>query len=108
MDARSCLQVCCEKHSSVRTGYGLTFWLNQQAPNGREADMERMLDLSWERAEWRNVCMCRDAPADTVVAVGSHYQRLFVIPSLNAIIVRQGSDGNFSDARFLRLVLGKL
>jgi hypothetical protein len=42
-----------------------------------------------------------------VVALGSHYQRLFVIPSLKAIIVRQGSGKNFSDAQFLRLVLGK-
>ena len=68
--------------------------------------MERMLDLPWENAEWRGVCICKDAPADMVVALGSHYQRLFVIPSLKAIIVRQGSGGDFSDAQFLRLVLG--
>jgi hypothetical protein len=41
-----------------------------------------------------------------VVALGSHYQRLFIIPSLKAVIVRQGSGGNFSDTRFLRLLLG--
>jgi hypothetical protein len=38
----------------------------------------------------------------------SHYQRLFIIPSLKAVIVRQGSGGNFSDAQFLRLVLGRM
>jgi Beta-lactamase class C and other penicillin binding proteins len=86
--------------------YGLTFWSNQQAPNGREADMERMLDLPWQRAEWTNACICKDAPADMVVALGSGYQRLFVIPSLKAIIVRQGSSARFADAHFLRLVLG--
>jgi hypothetical protein len=43
-----------------------------------------------------------------VVALGSHYQRLFIIPSLKAVIVRQGSGGNFSDAQFLRLVLGRM
>ena len=30
-----------------------------------------------------------------VVALGSHYQRLFIIPSLKAVIVRQGSDAKF-------------
>jgi len=42
-----------------------------------------------------------------VVALGSGYQRLFVIPSLEAIIVRQGSSAKFSDAHFLRLLLGR-
>ena len=94
--------------SQVNPAYGLTFWLNQEAPNGREADMERMLDLPWQNARWADVCICKDAPADMVVALGSHYQRLFIIPSLKAVIVRQGSGGNFSDAQFLRLVLGRM
>ena len=93
--------------SQVNPAYGLTFWLNRQAPNAREADMEQMLDLPWENAHWSGACICKDAPADMVVALGSHYQRLFIIPSLKTIIVRQGSGGNFSDARFLRLVLGR-
>ena len=94
--------------SQVNPSYGLTFWLNQQAPNGREADMERMLDLPWQTAQWSDVCICKDAPADMVVALGSGYQRLFVIPSLRAIIVRQGSNAKFSDAHFLRLMLGRI
>jgi hypothetical protein len=80
--------------------------LNQLAPNGREADIERMLDLPWQSAQWTDVCVCRDAPDDMVVALGSGYQRLFVIPSLKAIIVRQGSNAKFSDAHFVRLILG--
>jgi CubicO group peptidase (beta-lactamase class C family) len=94
--------------SQANPAYGLTFWLNQQAPNGREVEMERMLDLPWQSAEWREVCICKDAPADMVVALGSHYERLFVMPSLKAIIVRQGSGENFSDAQLLRLVLGRV
>jgi len=93
--------------SQANPSYGLTFWLNDQASNGREADMERMLDLPWQNAHWSNVCICRDAPADMVVALGSGDQRLFVIPSLEAIIVRQGSSAKFSDAHFLRLLLGR-
>jgi CubicO group peptidase (beta-lactamase class C family) len=94
--------------SQANPSYGLTFWLNQQAPNGREADIERMLDLRWQSAQWAGVCVCKDAPADMVVALGSGYQRLFIIPSLKVIIVRQGSGAKFSDAHFLRLVLGRV
>jgi CubicO group peptidase (beta-lactamase class C family) len=93
--------------SQANPSYGLTFWLNQEASSGREADMERMLDLPWQSAQWTDVCICKDAPADIVVALGSGYQRLFIIPSLSATIVRQGSNAKFSDAHFLRLVLGK-
>jgi CubicO group peptidase (beta-lactamase class C family) len=93
--------------SQANPSYGLTFWLNEQAPSAREADMERMLDLPWQSAQWTDVCICKDAPADMVVALGSGYQRLFVIPSLKTIIVRQGSNARFSDAHFLRLLLGR-
>ena len=92
--------------SRVNPSYGLTFWLNQHGPEGREVDMERMLDLPWQAAQWTDVCICRNAPADMVVALGSGYQRLFIFPSLKAVVVRQGSNVKFSDARFLRLVFG--
>ena len=94
--------------SRTNPSYGLTFWLNSQAANGREADLERMLDLPWQSARWKDVCICKDAPPDTVLALGSHYQRLFIIPSLKAIVVRQGSEAKFSDAHFLRLLLGRV
>jgi len=93
--------------SQANPSYGLTFWLNQEASSGREGDMERMLDLPWQSAQWTDVCICKDAPADMVVALGSGYQRLFIIPSLSATIVRQGSNAKFSDAHFLRLALGR-
>jgi len=93
--------------SQANQSYGLTFWLNQQGPTAREADIERMLDLQWQSAQWTDVCICKDAPADMVVALGSGYQRLFVIPALKAVIVRQGSNAKFSDAHFLRLVIGR-
>src|SRR5207249_6995821 len=93
--------------SPANPSYGLTFWLNRQAPNGQEDDMERMLDLQWQSAQWTGICISKDAPADMVVALGSGYQRLFIIPSMNALIVRQGSNARFSDAHFLRLALGR-
>ena len=92
--------------SSANPSYGLTFWLNRQAPNSHEIDYEKELDLKWQRAHWGGICICRAAPSDMVVALGSNYQRLFIIPSMNALIVRQGNSAKFSDAYFLRLVLG--
>ena len=92
--------------SSANPSYGLSFWLNRQAPNAREIDYEKELDLKWQRARWTGICICRAAPSDMVVALGSNYQRLFIIPSLNALIIRQGMSSKFSDAYFLRLVLG--
>ncbi len=95
--------------SAANPSYGLTFWLNRPAASSaREADLEKMLDLRWQRASWRGVCLSKTAPPDMVVGLGSHYQRLFIIPSMNAIIVRQSSaDANFSDTQFLRLIFGR-
>jgi CubicO group peptidase (beta-lactamase class C family) len=93
--------------SNANPSYGLTFWLNRQAPSAREIDIEKELDLKWQRARWSGICVCRAAPSDMIVALGSNYERLFVIPSLNALIVRQGWSAKFSDAYFLRLVLGR-
>jgi CubicO group peptidase (beta-lactamase class C family) len=93
--------------SEANPSYGLTLWLNRQAPNAREIDYEKELDLKWQRARWLGICFCRAAPPDMVVALGSNYERLFVIPSLDALIVRQGMSPKFSDALFLRLLLGR-
>jgi CubicO group peptidase (beta-lactamase class C family) len=92
--------------SSANPSYGLSFWLNRQAPHAPEIDIEKELDLPWQRAQWRDFCICRAAPSDMIVSLGSNFQRLFIIPSMNALIVRQGASAKFSDAHFLRLVLG--
>ena len=93
--------------SNANPSYGFTFWLNRQAPHGREIDIEKELDLPWERARWIDTCICKDAPSDMIVALGSNYQRLFIIPSMHTLIVRQGWNAKFSDAYFLRFVLGR-
>src|SRR5437773_8153783 len=67
--------------SQPNPSYGLTFWLNQQAATAREADMERMLDLPWQSAQWKGVCICNDATADMVVEIVTGYQRLVVFTS---------------------------
>jgi CubicO group peptidase (beta-lactamase class C family) len=95
--------------SAANPSYGLTFWLNRPAGSfSREADIEKLLDLKWQRASWRGICISKTAPPDMVVCLGSHYNRLFIIPSMNALIVRQSfADSRFSDAQFLRLVFGR-
>lgn len=88
--------------------FGIGFWNNRNAGGGgREDDIEDILDKKWYQQDWHGICLCRDAPSDTVAAVGSGYQRLYVIPSLDLIAVRLGNFTRFSDAEFLRKLLGK-
>jgi len=66
-----------------------------------------MLIPKWRRQNWNGACLCRDAPSDLVACIGSGCQRLYVIPSMQLVVVRHGSGGSFSDAQFLRLLLGR-
>lgn len=97
----------CWRGSAANRAFSLGWWNNRAAPGGREFDFEDMLTPKWSRQDWHEACLCRDAPSDLVACIGSGYQRLYVIPSLDLVVVRQGSGGRFSDARFLRLLLGK-
>ena len=91
--------------SSANLAFSLGWWNNRAAPGGREFDFEDMLAPKWPQQNWRNACLCRDAPDDLVACIGSGYQRLYVIPSLGLVVVRHGSGKRFSDAQFLRLLL---
>ena len=98
----------CFRGTRINPMFGMGFWLNRSSPDGREVDVEKMLEVPWERQNWRNACLCREAPRDMIASIGSGYQRMFVVPSMNMIIVRQGrDDGRFSDAHFLRLIFGR-
>jgi len=97
----------CWKGSAANRAFSLGWWNNRAAPNGREFDFERMLMPKWPDQDWRGACLCREAPSDLVACIGSEGQRLYVIPSLQLIAVRQGNGGSFSDAHFLRLLLGR-
>src|SRR5207244_4377679 len=52
--------------SNANPSYGLTLWLNRQAPNAHEVDYEKELDLKWQRAHWFGICLCRAAPPDMI------------------------------------------
>lgn len=96
----------CWRGSSANRAFSLGWWNNRAASGGREFDFEDMLVPKWPRQNWSGACLCRDAPRDLVACIGSGYQRLYVIPSLGLLVVRHGSGARFSDARFLRLLLG--
>ena len=93
--------------SPANRAFSLGWWNNRAAPGGHEFDFEDMLVPKWSRQNWSSAVLCRDAPSDLVACIGSGYQRLYVIPSLGLVVVRQSSGGRFSDARFLRILLGK-
>lgn len=95
----------CWRGSTANPMFSLGWWNNRAAPAGREIDVEAMLARKWQDENWRGGCLCRDAPADLVACIGSGRQRLYVIPSLRLVVVRQGDGGSFSDQIFLRLLL---
>jgi len=96
----------CWRGTTANRAFSLAWWNNRAAPNGREFDFEQMLIPKWQNQEWDDACLCRDAPGDLVACIGSEGQRLYVIPSLQLIVVRQADGGSFLDAHFLRLLLG--
>jgi CubicO group peptidase (beta-lactamase class C family) len=97
----------CWRGTTANRAFSLGWWNNRAAPNGREFDFEQMLIPKWQNQDWHDACLCRDAPGDLVACIGSEGQRLYVIPSLHLIVVRQADGGSFSDAHFLRLLLGR-
>jgi CubicO group peptidase (beta-lactamase class C family) len=97
----------CWRGTAANRAFSLGWWNNRAAPNGREIDFEQMLMPKWPNQDWRDACLCRDAPSDLVACIGSEGQRLYVIPSLKLIVVRQADGESFSDAHFLRLLLGR-
>jgi CubicO group peptidase (beta-lactamase class C family) len=97
----------CWRGSAANRAYSLGWWNNRNAPGGREFDIESMLVGKWQRQSWSGAVLCRAAPSDVVACIGSGYQRLYVIPSMGLVVVRNGSGRRFSDAQFLRLLVGR-
>ena len=83
--------------------FGMGFWLNRKAADGRPVNVEDDLEPKWWREDWTDACLCREAPRDLFVSLGSMGQRLYIMPSQDMIIVRLSADSKFSDSDFLRL-----
>ena len=80
--------------------YGLSFWLNH-AEHHVQPIRETQPAMDGEQLD-------SGATRDIYAAIGSDKQRLYIIPSLDLVIVRFASEARFSDGDFLsRLLTGK-
>jgi len=104
--SRNSLEQCWRGTTANRV-FSLGWWNNRAAPDGREFDFEQMLIPKWQNQDWRDGCLYHDAPNDLVACIGSEGQRLYVIPSLQLIVVRQANGGSFTDTDLLQLLLGR-
>jgi len=81
--------------------YGLGFWLNRPPPVPRlQSITDLQLAIDGDQ-------LYPGGPKDLVAAIGSEKQRLYMIPSLDLVVVRFGNEAAFSDGDFLsRLLTG--
>lgn len=97
----------CFKQSRANPGYGLTFWLNR--PGGRDH-----MGFS-SRPEAKGGFIYPEGVPDLYAALGAGINALYVIPSLDMVIVRQAESpwagerrppaGGYSNSVFLSLLL---
>lgn len=88
--------------SQANPAYGLGFWLNHAAGNARARDIEDAIGAHLTREDWSRMSLSNLAPRDLVCMAGSGGQRVYVIPSLGAVIVRLGHPSKFKDPAFLQ------
>ena len=88
--------------SPANPAYGLGFWLNKAAGNARARDIEDAIGSHLTREDWSRMSLSNLAPRDLVCMAGSGGQRVYVIPSLGAVIVRLGHPSKFKDPAFLQ------
>lgn len=96
----------CLAGTRANPAFGLGLWTNHRAADdgARELDIQKLLEAKWPKQEWGDGCLCRKAPSDLIASIGSHGNRIYVVPSMKLIVLRQGGRSNFSDAAFLRLL----
>jgi CubicO group peptidase (beta-lactamase class C family) len=84
--------------TKANPAYGITFWLNKEGINPAGRPNSMLLVSSKQDVNVKDLFM----------AAGAGNQRLYIIPSLDLVIVRQGNFGRFDDGEFLsRLIFGK-
>lgn len=90
----------CLVGSDANPGYGRTFWLNADVPDGVEKVAQRRLEPDGPQI-WN------EGPADLVAAAGHDDQRLYIVPSEDLVVVRLGEGGwGFRDRELLARLLG--
>jgi CubicO group peptidase (beta-lactamase class C family) len=92
----------CWQGTKQNPAYGLTWWLKKPVPDSILRQIPILEHEMGEivRSDW--------LPEDLYIAAGAGKQRLYVIPSLKLVIVRQGAflgSRSFSDTKFLQFLL---
>lgn len=93
--------------SRANRAFGLGLWNNGSVGGlgslfKGSVDIEEMLEADWKKQRWDGVFLCRSAPPDLFASIGSAGQRLYVVPSLDLVVVRMGKGAKFSDPEFLK------
>jgi CubicO group peptidase (beta-lactamase class C family) len=97
----------CFEGSRVNPVYGLTFWLNGKVPSDLDFDqIGRPTRSIYRRTSGQAQSLGDRVPSDLVMAAGAGNQRLYIIPSLNLVVVRQGERALFKDDEFLARLFG--
>jgi len=95
----------CFKGTEQNPAYGLAWWLKEPVPR------RTLWSIPLLRREWSGVLEDESIPDDLVAACGAGKQRLYVIPSRQLVIVRQGelrgTGPTFEDEEFLRLIFAE-
>lgn len=90
----------CFVGTQSNPAYGQTWWLKKTVTS----DLQRTIPIL--SSEWGDVANSDWLPNDLIAACGAGKQRLYIIPSMQLTIVRQGSIGRgFSDIEFLSRLL---
>ncbi|MBZ9713672.1 serine hydrolase domain-containing protein [Deinococcus multiflagellatus] len=90
----------CQQGSAALNIYGLTLWLNLPAAGTLDAGDTvpvAALGLKGER-------LMPSQPTNVVMAAGLGNQRLYLLPDHDAVVVRFGRGGEWSDDAFLQLL----
>ena len=85
--------------SAANPAYGISFWLNREGtgPSGANLPRRAMDEISSNGVS--------DGAKDLFMAAGAANQRLYIIPSLDLVVVRQGQLAQYDDREFLKRLL---
>lgn len=93
----------CFNGSQANPAYGLTFWLNRPGLGAQASEPGETAQNNRRRQSGAGIYL--GGLRDLVMAAGAGKQRLYIIPSRDLVIVRQGEGGPFDDAQFLARLL---
>ena len=97
----------CFSGTRINPAFGLCFWINSARldPQAREVDVEVFIEREPMPEDWSHACLSKAAPTDLICSLGSNFQRLYMVPSMQLVVVHQGKKGNdFRDAEFLEIL----